>query len=95
MRSSCQVLIFINLKKALEGNSYIENRCVTVMSLFLSMFWKCVKVPGVFCPMIPPFIYSSIDGIQFFRSANDVILSPGNENGIILPQYFQKITESK
>lgn len=53
------------------------------------------KGSGGFCPMIPPFIYSSIDGIQFFRSANDVILSPGNEDGIILPQYFQKITESK
>ncbi len=39
------------------------------------------------------FIYIIVDGLQFFRSANDVILSPGNKDGLILPQYFKKVTE--
>ncbi|KAJ7307362.1 hypothetical protein JRQ81_009375 [Phrynocephalus forsythii] len=30
------------------------------------------------------------DGIAFFRSANGVILTPGNENGLLLPCYFQE-----
>lgn len=51
MRASCQVLIFIDLEKALE------------------------------------------DGIQFFRSANGVVLSPGNEEGLLLPKYFKRMKE--
>ena len=31
------------------------------------------------------------DGIKFFKSDNGVILSPGNENGIILPKYFKGV----
>ncbi|XP_004596930.2 tRNA 2'-phosphotransferase 1 [Ochotona princeps] len=30
------------------------------------------------------------DGIQFFRSANGVILTPGNANGFLLPKYFKE-----
>lgn len=35
------------------------------------------------------------DGIQFFTSANDVILSPGNKEGIIEAKYFFKVINSK
>jgi len=28
------------------------------------------------------------DGIQFYRSSNNVILTPGDESGILLPKYF-------
>jgi 2'-phosphotransferase len=31
------------------------------------------------------------DGLKFYRSDNGVILSPGNEDGIILPKYFKRI----
>ncbi|XP_065919311.1 tRNA 2'-phosphotransferase 1-like [Dysidea avara] len=51
MRHNCQILIFIDLKKALE------------------------------------------DGLSFYRSANNVILSPGNSEGIILPKYFAQVRE--
>uniref|UniRef100_A0A670ZIU7 2'-phosphotransferase n=1 Tax=Pseudonaja textilis TaxID=8673 RepID=A0A670ZIU7_PSETE len=30
------------------------------------------------------------DGIPFFRSANGVILSPGNADGLLLPRYFSR-----
>lgn len=33
------------------------------------------------------------EGLKFYRSANQVILSPGNENGYILPKYFLKVTD--
>lgn len=46
MRSSCEVIIILNLKKALA------------------------------------------DGLKFFRSANNVILSAGDSDGIIYPAYF-------
>merc|ERR1711991_973667 len=31
------------------------------------------------------------DGIEFFRSDNDVVLSPGNAEGIIPPKYFKSV----
>ena len=31
------------------------------------------------------------DGIEFYRSENDVILSPGDENGFIKPKYFKRV----
>jgi 2'-phosphotransferase len=53
MRGSCQVLIYINMKKALE------------------------------------------DGLKFFRSSNNVILSPGDVDGYIKPLYFDKVCDVK
>ncbi|PFX34899.1 tRNA 2'-phosphotransferase 1 [Stylophora pistillata] len=53
MRSSCQILVFINLKKALS------------------------------------------DGFRFYLSANNVILCPGNEQGFLPPQYFEKVVQTK
>jgi 2'-phosphotransferase len=35
------------------------------------------------------------DGIQFYRSKNDVILSSGDSNGFILPKYFHYIIKIK
>ncbi|XP_035695146.1 tRNA 2'-phosphotransferase 1-like isoform X1 [Branchiostoma floridae] len=35
------------------------------------------------------------DGLQFFRSANNVILSPGNEEGLIPPKYFQQVLQAR
>lgn len=35
------------------------------------------------------------DGITFFCSANNVILSQGNKQGVILPKYFQKVVDRK
>ena len=36
---------------------------------------------------------SCTDGLTFFLSANNVILSPGNKNGFILPKYFDKVEQ--
>lgn len=35
------------------------------------------------------------DGIRFFESANGVVLSSGNEDGVIPPKYFFKAIDSK
>jgi 2'-phosphotransferase len=35
------------------------------------------------------------DGIQFYRSKNDVILSSGDSNGVILPKYFHYVIKIK
>lgn len=51
MRSSSQVLIFVDLDKAMN------------------------------------------DGYQFFQSANDVILCPGNRQGILPSEYFSKVIQ--
>ncbi|XP_052270006.1 uncharacterized protein LOC127871281 isoform X5 [Dreissena polymorpha] len=53
MRSSCEVTIRVDLKKAMD------------------------------------------DGIKFFVSANNVILSPGNEDGLIPPKYFELVMDRK
>uniref|UniRef100_A0A6P7FKW0 tRNA 2'-phosphotransferase 1 n=1 Tax=Diabrotica virgifera virgifera TaxID=50390 RepID=A0A6P7FKW0_DIAVI len=44
------------------------------------------------------FIYINLklatsDNLKFYRSANGVVLSPGNENGFILPKYFIKVLD--
>jgi len=31
------------------------------------------------------------DGFKFYRSANDVILCPGDENGLLPPKYFSEV----
>ena len=35
------------------------------------------------------------DGLRFYRSANNVILSPGNDQGILLPKYFKQVKNVK
>lgn len=35
------------------------------------------------------------DGIKFYKSSNNVILSPGNDNGYLLPKYFDKVIDIK
>ena len=35
------------------------------------------------------------DGLKFYRSSNNVILSPGNSEGYILPCYFLKVVNVK
>jgi hypothetical protein len=35
--------------------------------------------------------FSLLDGLQFFISENNVILSPGNENGFIPTRYFRLV----
>ncbi len=33
------------------------------------------------------------DGYKFYRSANNVILCPGNEEGFLPPKYFTEVRE--
>ncbi|CAG7815611.1 unnamed protein product [Allacma fusca] len=35
------------------------------------------------------------DGLKFFRSDNNVVLTPGNQNGILEPKYFEKVKDIK
>ncbi|CAH1261562.1 TRPT1 [Branchiostoma lanceolatum] len=35
------------------------------------------------------------DGLQFYRSANNVILCPGDREGLILPKYFQQALQAR
>ena len=35
------------------------------------------------------------DGLKFYRSSNNVILSPGNSEGYILPRYLLKVLNVK
>ena len=70
MRSSCQVLIYINLRKALEGE---ENH------YFLIYLWL---------------VHVFTDGIQFFRSSNNVILCAGDANGYLSTKYFEKVVDT-
>ena len=35
------------------------------------------------------------DGLKFFRSSNNVILSPGDESGVITPEYFKQVKNVK
>ena len=35
------------------------------------------------------------NGVEFFRSANNVILSPGDESGVIMPKYFKQVKNVK
>ena len=35
------------------------------------------------------------DGLKFFRSSNNVILSPGNDQGVIPPKYFKQVKNVK
>ncbi|XP_078350271.1 tRNA 2'-phosphotransferase 1-like isoform X3 [Oculina patagonica] len=53
MRSSCEILVFINLRKALG------------------------------------------DGFKFYRSSNNVILCPGNEQGFLPPEYFERVVQTR
>jgi hypothetical protein len=39
-------------------------------------------------------IVSVSDGIRFYRSVNNVILSPGDGSGYIKPKYFLKVIEA-
>ena len=38
---------------------------------------------------------SLLDGFKFYRSANGVILSPGDEAGFIPPKYFESAVQIK
>lgn len=35
------------------------------------------------------------DGFKFYRSANNVILCPGNEDGFLPPCYFQRVMQTR
>nr|XP_024644775.1 tRNA 2'-phosphotransferase 1 isoform X13 [Macaca nemestrina] len=61
--------------------------------------WPSILLKGLSCggrthihlaPGLPgdPSVIS--DGISFFRSANGVILTPGNTDGFLLPKYFKE-----
>ena len=38
---------------------------------------------------------AKLDGLKFYKTANGVIVSPGNDDGIISPRYFTKVQNTK
>ncbi|GFO16978.1 RNA 2'-phosphotransferase, tpt1/kpta family protein [Plakobranchus ocellatus] len=51
-----------------------------------------------FCPPGPDswcFYKQSIDGLKFFLSANNVVLSPGDDSGVIEPKFFSKVVDRR
>lgn len=38
-------------------------------------------------------VWFVLDGLNFYRSSNNVILCAGDENGFIDPQYFERVCE--
>ena len=42
-------------------------------------------------PTCKHYCLSVADGLEFYRSANNVILSPGNADGLLLPKYFESV----
>ena len=41
------------------------------------------------------FISTFSDGYKFYRSSNNVILTPGNSEGLLPPKYFAKVAQVK
>ena len=37
----------------------------------------------------------SLDGFKFYRSSNNVILCPGNEQGFLPPEYFERVVQTR
>lgn len=51
-------------------------------------------------PSVEVFFYINLklalnEGLKFYRSLNNVVLSPGDENGFIRPKYFLKVCDKK
>lgn len=62
-----------------NGDHFIFNRNYFVV------FWKAAVAV---CFIFLLCLCCCLDGIKFYRSANNVILSPGDERGTLLPKYF-------
>jgi len=76
MRTSAEILIYIDMRKALTGKhpghvEFIEDN---------SFYYARVQLK---------LLYFS-DGILFYASENNVILTSGNPNGFLEPKYFSK-----
>ncbi len=80
MRSTCQIAIFVDVKKACEGKHEVYQICrkkKQKYSIHLSSYLFC----------------SFADGIKFYRSENNVILTPGDDDGFLKPKYFIKVLD--
>ncbi|KAK2145403.1 hypothetical protein LSH36_685g02020 [Paralvinella palmiformis] len=93
MRGSCDIVVYIDLPLALNGVN---------KKYHLARKKKVWESPGVdFTPEGSLVIQwdlnwaSYIHGLKFFVSANGVILTPGNEHGVLLPKYFKKVINRK
>ncbi|XP_069750286.1 tRNA 2'-phosphotransferase 1 isoform X2 [Narcine bancroftii] len=66
--------------------------------------WPSIKAQGLrrmarrhihLCAGLPKDGSAVSDGIPFYLSTNQVILTPGNEDGVLPPEYFQKVLQLK
>ena len=79
-QSGSDVFIFIDVKRALDGQFFYIQCHVTLHGLWYITTCTILKV---FC--------LHADGIMFYRLTNGVVLCPGNERGVLPSQYFCEV----
>lgn len=79
MRPNCDLAVYINVPKALAGKQ--KSRRIFILLV---------------CHLGLPFICSFLlDGIEFYQSENKVLLTPGDAEGVLGPQYFLRAQRLK
>lgn len=58
----------------------------------LSLLFLRLSLPSLTSSLLA-LLFVSADGLKFFKSANEVILCTGDENGYIAPKYFQRVVQ--
>jgi hypothetical protein len=87
MRSNCEIMIFLDVQKSLEGIFIFTSTFVLLDSPLhkhdiANLLLKCI----IFMAYVDLFV----DGMKLYLSDNNVLLTEGL-NGIVPPSYFAKI----
>ena len=70
--------------------------CFTLEVPFAHVHQSCYRFAcNEYASKIAAFYLCYTDGIKFYHSNDFVIVSPGDENGRLLPKYFSKAVDLK